>query len=362
MYNIHLLPASFGDSILIEYGTPAKPHYILIDGGPYFVFQDVILGLKRVAPQIKELELLVITHIDIDHIDGTITLLNQDTLPFPIKEVWFNGYKEMEMIKDDIMGPLQGEYISLVIANKKFSQNTQFEQKAVMVGDYSKLPQRKLDGGMVITLLSPGEKALKKLKAKWKEEIMELESEKTIKKRWADEKRYDDVIDDMDDILGKSTVQKLQDSNPKGDLSVANQSSIAFIGKYEGKQCLFAGDATSDYLLEAITSLLSAAGEKRLRLDAWKLAHHGSKGSTLDKLMEKIDCKTMLISSDGKRYHHPDPECIAKLIKHSAPGVSFYFNYLTPYNKQWNNKDWKTKYGFESYYPGKENGISIQLE
>jgi beta-lactamase superfamily II metal-dependent hydrolase len=356
MYNIHMLPASFGDAILIEYGPEGKPSYILIDGGPYFNFAEMIKGLKRVAPKLTKLELLVITHVDIDHIDGIVTLLNQHELPFTVNEIWFNGFRQLERIESDVQGALQGEYLSTLISKNKLKHNTYFRGGPVMVHDFSDLPEIRFND-FVITLLSPGERHLEKLRSLWKKEIAELESEKTIEQRWKEDKRYDDEISD---ILGKSTIRELQEAKPKGDKSVANQSSIAFIGTYENKRCLFAGDATTDNLLEAVPSLIKP-GAKRLKLNAWKVAHHGSKGSTLDALMEKIDCKTILVSSDGKRYQHPDPECIAKLIKHTDAEVSFYFNYLTEFTRPWNNKVWKDKYHFHSFYPDDSPGITISL-
>ena len=60
MYKIHLLPATFGDSILIEYGSD-EPHYILIDGGPYYVFDDIMKAIRDIAPGMKKLELVVAT-------------------------------------------------------------------------------------------------------------------------------------------------------------------------------------------------------------------------------------------------------------------------------------------------------------
>ena len=171
MYNIHLLPALFGDSILIEYGKKTKPSYILIDGGPFYGFSKMMKGLKKAAPKLKELELLIVTHIDIDHIDGIVKLLNQKKLPFTIKEVWFNGYDEIKDLKSDILGTKQGEYSSLLIKEKGLKQNeTFFKGKAVMVNDYNKLPSFSLKGGMEITLLSPGKEGLVKLKNLWEDE------------------------------------------------------------------------------------------------------------------------------------------------------------------------------------------------
>jgi beta-lactamase superfamily II metal-dependent hydrolase len=360
MYNIHLLPASFGDSILIEYGK-TKPKYILIDGGPYFAFKDIIPALKNVAPDIKEIELLVITHIDIDHIDGTITLLNQDELPFTIKEVWFNGWNEINSVKDenedDVLGALQGEYLSSLIQSKGIPHNTSFDGNAIVVTDPQDPPVITLDGGMKLTLLSPTIKGLQELIPVWKKEIEEIESESTIAERWKNEKRYDDEIDDL---LGLD-IAKMQKAVFDGDKSAANRSSIAFIASHDGKHCLFAGDATTEYLLQAIEPMLSPA-KKRLKLNAWKLAHHGSKKSTLDTLMQKIDCKTLLISSDGKRYKHPDKECIAKLIGNNGPNVKFHFNYSSSFNKPWSDTDLQKEHKFKAFYPKEgEAGISVSL-
>lgn len=359
MYNIHLLPASFGDSILIEYGK-VKKRYILIDGGPYFVFEDVMKALKRVAPGIKELELLVITHVDIDHIDGTIALLNQQALPFKIKEVWYNGFEEMKEAASDLLGVLQGEYVSQLLKMKKLPHNTKFANKAVMAPDKGPLPVIKLTGGMQLTLLAPTKQGLANMLAKWKEEVKEIGDAATVQKRLKEDTRYDIPINDL---LGALKVEDLQKAVVKGDNSEANGSSIAFIGTFEGKSCLFAGDAFTDCLKPSVQKLLNASGKKRLPLNAWKIAHHGSKKSTLEELMSMIETKHILVSSDGKRYGHPDPETIAKLIKQEGPGVTFHFNYKTKLNDMWDSKTWQTKYNYIAKYPTVEgqDGISLSL-
>lgn len=358
MYKVHLLPALFGDSILIEYGKESKPSYILIDGGPYFAFKQIVPALNKVAPKLKELELLVVTHIDIDHIDGVITLLNQPELPFKIKDVWFNGYTEIKSIKSDMLGALQGEYVSMLLKKNKLPHNKAFSGKAVVVNDYSKLPVKKLPGGMELTLLSPGKEGLVNLRRKWDAEIAEVESKSSIEARWKKAKGYSQV---MSDLLGFD-VDKLQQAIVPGDKSAANQSSIAFIGTYDGKSCLFAGDATSEYLLKAIDPLLQKTGKKKLSLDAWKLAHHGSKKSNQAALMKKIDTKIMLVSSDGSRYGHPDPECIAKLLGENKQGISFYFNYRSESNKMWDDAKLKKKYNYTTIYPADKFGISLVLK
>ena len=46
---------------------------------------------KTWVPGFKFIELLVVTQVDIDHIDGIIRLLNQYKIPYKFKEISFNG-------------------------------------------------------------------------------------------------------------------------------------------------------------------------------------------------------------------------------------------------------------------------------
>lgn len=350
MYTVHLLPALFGDSILIEYGTKAAPRYILIDGGPYYGFENMTRAIKKVAPKLKQLELLVVTHIDIDHIDGTITLLNQAKLPFTIKQVWFNGWEQLKDIKTGALGALQGEYLSMMIKKKKIPHNTHFEGKAVMVTDPKKLPEIKLTGGMSLTLLSPHLDALKKLKNNWKSEIDKINEKSSIDERWAEETRY------------SRTPGLLGSTPPHPDVSVANASSIAFLATYKKKTCLFAGDTMTDQLMKSIDPLCEKLKTKKLNLDAWKLAHHGSKKSTLPAIMKKIDTDKVLVSTNGDRYKHPDKDCITALLNNSKRGISLYFNYVSPQNKIWQKKSTQDKFGYKAIYADGEYGISVKME
>ena len=356
MYKVHLLPAAYGDGILIEYGT-TDPKYILIDGGPYYNVQEMATGLKKLAPDLKRVELLVITHIDTDHIDGIVTLLNSATLPFEIGDLWFNGFKQIEPF-DDLLGSLQGEYISALIKKKKIPHNLAFNKKAVYVADPSDLPVIKLPGGMELTLLSPTGTGLSKLHKKWVDELKKYGDDPNFLKKLGQDKRYESD----DDLLGLD-IERLNATKVKGDTAAANGSSIAFIATYAGKSCLFAGDATSDYLLPSIQTLIKRQGGERLRLTAWKCAHHGSKKSNLDKLMQKIDCKNMLISTNGAKFKHPDQECIAKLIKNNGPKVKLHFNYETEFTIIWKSPKLQTKYDYTTLYPKNKTagGISIKL-
>jgi beta-lactamase superfamily II metal-dependent hydrolase len=358
MYNIHLLPAAFGDSILIEYGPQADLRYILIDGGPYYNYEKLISAIEKVAPGLKSLELLVVTHVDIDHIDGIVKMLNQQTLPFKIEEIWFNGLEELKKIPNDKLGSDQGDYLSILIGELGIPHNqTHFKGGPIVIPADGKLPIITLKGGMGITLLSPDIPTLKKLAINWGTESKYLKDPKAFREQLENDYRYK-----RSDILGgEKTIAQLQSAVVGQDNSLANASSIAFIAKYQEKTCLFAGDATTPVLLPAVNKILKEEKLTKLAVDAWKLAHHGSKKSTREELMEKMDTPVILVCSDGTRYSHPDPETIAKLLKFSKSELTFYFNYLTKDNGRWENPQHKSVPKFNVRYGDGEMGISLVL-
>jgi glyoxylase-like metal-dependent hydrolase (beta-lactamase superfamily II) len=96
MLKLELLPATCGDCLWLEYGSP--PRVIVIDGGLRETAK--VLGARINAARhergtdVLELELLVVTHIDNDHILGIIELLKSQP-PMRVKDVWFNGRPQL---------------------------------------------------------------------------------------------------------------------------------------------------------------------------------------------------------------------------------------------------------------------------
>lgn len=69
MFRIHMFPAEIGDSFLIEVGNSAINH-ILIDCGTATAWKtNIYPALLKIC---CVLDLMVITHIDRDHIGGAI--------------------------------------------------------------------------------------------------------------------------------------------------------------------------------------------------------------------------------------------------------------------------------------------------
>jgi glyoxylase-like metal-dependent hydrolase (beta-lactamase superfamily II) len=130
VFRLAVLPAGIGDALVIEYGTFGSIYRVLIDG-----------GIGRTGTAVKEylggdaqLELLVVTHIDSDHIAGVLKLLHVDNPPVP-NDIWFNGYKHLFPKKSLVeMGAKQGEALTSLIKARGYPWNRSFKGKAVVRG------------------------------------------------------------------------------------------------------------------------------------------------------------------------------------------------------------------------------------
>src|SRR5512143_1622055 len=91
---VEMLPALHGDCLLVEYGDARRTRRVLIDGGPigaYAALEDRLDGLPGGD---RRFELIVLSHVDTDHIDGVVRLFaNPPPWKFVVGDVWFNGWR-----------------------------------------------------------------------------------------------------------------------------------------------------------------------------------------------------------------------------------------------------------------------------
>jgi len=372
MFRIEMLPAGHGDSLLVAYGEPDSPHYVLIDGGPYYVYRNKrFVERKTLSSRIEKLvdarnplELLVTTHIDADHIEGAVKLLGNKPPDLEIQDVWFNAWRHLAPRPDDLLGPVQGEMLSALIRQESLPWNAAFDGEAVAVKPGEIPPTVPLLGGLELTLLSPTPAELAELRETW-EDILHKEGLDPDSPEEALERLKESSRLKPEDLLGEGRpdVEMLAaDELFESDHSPANGSSIAFIAEYEGKRCLFAGDAHPPVLEASVRKLLDEWDESRLHLDAFKISHHGSKSNLSPDLLELVDCKRYLVSTNGSYFGHPDKEAIARIILHGGSKPILYFNYRSEENALWDDAVLKDDYGYQTIYPHEEHqGLIIEL-
>lgn len=317
LFTLEALRAQAGDCLLLHYGDPDEPRVMVIDGGP------TIAVYERLRDRLDELrdaggftdhdrplpiELLMVSHIDDDHIDGILHLTNQlleeggDT-SYRIKTMWHNSFddlignrsEELQVTERDglreasIGGTAIGEDLvrhdtALVLAS--VNQGRTLRDNAAKLGLHPPLlvaeadePPRNFGDGLTLQVVGPLRAQLEELHDEWEEQLKELDREGKL---------------DQAEIASFS------------DDSAANLASIVVLAESEdGATMLLTGDARGDFLIESLEAqdLLDDAG--RLHVDLFKLPHHGSDRNVERSTFEQITARHYVVSGDGK---HGNPE------------------------------------------------------
>lgn len=350
-----MLPADEGDCLWIEYGDAHNPRRIIIDAGRkegYRTLADRLANLSEPA------ELFVMTHIDDDHIFGAVPLIADERFKTPFcKDTWYNGYTHLDSTiarrpEQDRLGPLNGEIFAALLLREHYPWNEAFDKGAtVVVPETGKLPSVKLADNMTLTLLSPTWDSLTALKRFWERELEDLEpgdAEGALEIFATRRSLQPDVLGGLIDV------EDLIERPYKSDIKEPNGSSIAFLAEHDGHAVLFTGDAHPPILEQSIARLIQERGQTILPLAAFKISHHGSKNNTSSRLLDLVNCRRFLISTNGSRHGHPDQEAIARILyrnhENSEP-TQLYFNYQTKQNSVWDDDDLRDEWNYQTHYP-----------
>jgi hypothetical protein len=272
-------------------------------------------GVKRL-----HIDLVVVTHIDCDHIGGILELLQRSSVPVDIGEIWFNGSPQLT----SLLGVSQGEALSDFLERSSIAWNKAFCGRAIAVEADGALPFRDRLDGLRLTLLGPIRPRLGALWEKWQAVV-------------ASEGR-DLAHPAREHLLGDEWPPRW-DNAEKSDSSVPNGSSIALLLEYSGRRLLLAGDAYASDLADAIDRLpRNARSGGKLRLDAFKLSHHGSASNLSRDLLERLACRSYIISTDGSVHHHPDSLTLLRILRYSRIRPCLMFNYETAATARWRDR------------------------
>jgi hypothetical protein len=353
MFRIEMLLAGHGDCLWIEYGDPKAPRRVLIDGGATGTYKRALRDRLRALPgEKRRFDLLVVTHIDADHIDGILDLLEDRETGFQARDIWFNGYRHLPDEKPETLGPVQGERLTDILVKPGVTWNGAFRKAAVVVPAGGELPRTEIEGGLVLTLLSPTPGKLAELKPTWDKEVRRAGLDPSQPRPGEAESP------EGFELLGAPDVEALAAEPFSEDTAVANGSSVAMLAEFAGRRLLLTGDAHPGVLTAAIKRL---AGGGRLAVDACKLPHHGSKANVSRQFLQALDCKQWLFSSNGAHFRHPDRQAVARVIKWGGAQPELKFNYRTKYNDVWDSKPLREQHGYTVSYPASDaEGIVLE--
>jgi beta-lactamase superfamily II metal-dependent hydrolase len=324
---IKFLKASRGDCFCISYKDDDNiTRNIIIDGGiceTYFDSPNNREGelkteIDRIRNNNEKVDLLILTHIDNDHILGLLKWFEMDKIaPEIIDNVWFNSGK---LIADYLKKP---ENLDLNLVLKIFKTTETGTSEGIDFEKYlldNKIWERKIvktntvlkENGVEIQVLSPNKKQLKKLLKKYHEDTKDPAYTGGIKNDW------DDSIENLikDDELNYN---KPKDYSPK------NQSSITFILTIKDKSFLFLADAPSNIIVKELDTM-GFNSANPLKVEFMKVSHHGSKNNTCKDLLRIVKTDNYLISTSGSHHGHPNKRTLARILNINKK-ANFHFNY-----------------------------------
>ena len=331
---IKFFPAFNGDCILISFAdSDGEIRNILIDGGTPATYSKT---LKREYNKIEgNIDLLVVTHIDDDHIGGIKKLFEDTQLDkSKIRKVWFNSggllnhffgededlARAVSIVPNDItdMSPDQGNKLEA----KLDELDGVWVKKIIKQGDEINVHASNL------IVLSPNEHTLKKLNDKWETDVdIQVNMSGNV---------HDDFEVDIEELTQRPF---------REDTGIPNGSSLAFLLEYDSVRGLLLGDAYPSVVAEGLESLGYSESNK-LVLDFVKVSHHASKGNSSPELLNMIECDKFIVCTNGQKHGLPDKEAIARMIT-SQPGCTLYFNYNEYIEELFTENDRQT-YEFET--------------
>ena len=102
---LEVLPAAYGDCLLIECPVGKRTWRMLVDTGPDDTYEVLRTRLAAIAPNTdgrRHIDLFVVTHIDHDHIGSAGRLLADRSLKLNFGDVWFNapGERRVRGVKE----------------------------------------------------------------------------------------------------------------------------------------------------------------------------------------------------------------------------------------------------------------------
>lgn len=333
MLILEALRAKHGDAILLHHGTAGRRRLVLVDGGPPGVYPDALKPrLEQLRKQQKlaetvplEIDLVMVSHLDADHIAGVLELMQklrdqEGPKSWKIHRLWHNAFDDIIGNKDVSVAQVNGALSpasfsdvlapegSLVLSSVGQGRDLRKLADAFRLGGNPPFagllmqghPPVKI-GNLTLTVIAPDRKRLEKLQADW---------DKKIKP-----------------ILKTETARKAEIAEYI-DRSVYNLSSIVVLVESAGKRILLTGDGRGDHTLEGLKAAGLLGTDGKLHVDILKCPHHGSIRDVEQDYFDTIVADHYVISADGQ-FDNPDVDTL-KLISAARPDDKFTLHLTNP--------------------------------
>lgn len=340
---LKILKAGNGDSLILRFlGDDGNFKNVLIDGGNKK--SDYTSCLKSEILDIQErkenIDLLIITHTDQDHVKGVQYLLEDSEIDKNlIKTIWFNSFDSSNFEDTNDISYIESCKIQELISKYQIPRkyDLTIDDNGIIIFF-----------GATITLLSPQKEDLNKLIEKNASDISSSGSD------------YDYSIEKL---ISENT-KIFKDEKEDLDTTIENRVSIAFLLEVNNKSILFLGDANPDIVCYSIKKILESNNQEKLKVDIVKLSHHASDRSFSLQLGNLIETECFIVSANGKKSNLPNKLTFAKILNRfhkSEKKDCFIFNYEDVISDlKFTNEEF-TRHNFICSKPNYINGYIVEL-
>jgi hypothetical protein len=329
LFTLEAVKAKHGDSLILHYGDKDHPRFILIDGGPPTVYRTFLRPrLEQIREQWSEgqplpLEMVMVSHIDADHIAGILDLTKEliekrDNPLCDVSVLWHNSFDEVVGNKDkEIFSKLlqkvetagieealledfkpEERHLAVVAASvgqgRKLRRNAEIlglpinEPFIGLISSEAVIQGKKRSArfhwgdGLTLTVLGPNRTRIEKLHEKWEKELKEKGPLEAVK--------------------GAA----FEDDSPY------NLSSIVVLAESGGKTMLLTGDARGDDILTALENAKLIKDEP-FKVDLLKMPHHGSHHNIAPVFFQGVVASHYVISGDGG-FGNPEEDALKMIV------------------------------------------------
>lgn len=351
---LEVLPAGFGDCLLVSCPIQGRTWRLLVDTGPDETYQALRRRLQAIpldAGGRRHIDLFVVTHIDHDHIGGAKLMLEDAELALSFGDVWFNAPSQRR-----VRGVAEGESLAQILgaSDVALPWNEAWDGKVVATPAGRGGIEVVGEGLPRLTVLSPTPDKLESLFASWAKELARLRRKERDKAE-AERAPTRGAAMDLKALASKRTAL---------DRAAPNGSSIAILIEHQGASVLLCADAFADVLVPELQALVRKRGQpggEPLAVDVLKLSHHGSRANVTTDLVGAVSAKHFVVSTNNSYFRHPNAEALARVITASDRPV-IWFNYDTLQNRRWADPELMQRHGYDVRYPEDvDQGIKIEL-
>jgi beta-lactamase superfamily II metal-dependent hydrolase len=365
-FSLDVLRARKGDCLMLHYGSQDAPRLMLIDGGPSNVYRPHLkprLAQVHASRGLEEgealpVDVVMVSHVDDDHIRGIVELTEEQRLAAPglrveARSLWHNSFDDLLTTRPEEL--MAGFGVASVLAGvdhpaafdgldleaeaqhqtvevlASIAQGRTLRDNATQLGWR---PNREFKGKLILATGPAKSVMLDDVKVTvagpMQPELLALQQ---MHDKFLSEQKKGD----------KKTPEAMLAAFV--DAAVPNLSSIVVLAELDKKSMLLTGDARGDKILEGmeLAGLLTKGGKRSVNI--LKVPHHGSDNNMETIFFERLPADHYVFSGNGE-HGNPERKTLEMLLEARPDGdYTIHLTYPVEEIDVGRKADWEKEQG-----------------